>query len=224
MASPTTFPVSTDSVLTLMNDMRIAAEQSLARVEAYAATNAQALAKVVVGYRAIVADTGARLVRAQVQITIALSKKPGDPTLTALLKRTIELLTLWTAHAKGYTVYERPATEAEKGNAVRVGVAPAVIIAIAVGAAVIAVSITGVAWAVVHYKEAQTLSDEVSIVERNPSLADALARLNTTAPSSPTPDPTNPGGGGSGGGWGWLLAALGLAGAAFFIVPKLGKG
>ena len=43
------------------------------------------------------------------------------------------------------------------------------------------------------------------------------------SPSTPTPDPTNPGGGG-GGGWGWLLAALGVAGAAFFIVPKLGKG
>jgi hypothetical protein len=222
VAEPTTLPVSAESVVTLMNDMRIAAEQSLARVEAYAATNAQALAKVVVAYRAAVADTGGRLVRLQVRVIHALAQKPGDPALTALLKRTISLLTAWSAHAKGYTAYERPATEAEKSGAVSVGWA-GIVIAVAAAAAVIAVSFTGVAWAVVHYKEAQTLSDEIAIIERDPTLAEAIAKINTTAPSSPTPDPTNPGGG-NGGGWGWLLAALGLAGAAFFIVPKLGKG
>ncbi len=223
MADASTLPVSTDSLVTLINDMRIAAEQSIARVEAYAKDNLPSLAKVVVAYRSVVADTGARLVRAQVKVIQALAAKPGDPALTALLKRTVELLTLWSAHARGYTAYERPATEAEKGGAVRVGAAPVVIIAIAVGAAVIAVSVTGVAWAVVHYKQATILSDEVALVEKDPSIADALAKLNQTAPNSPTPDIPGPGGGG-GGGWGWLLAALGLAGAAFFIVPKLGKG
>lgn len=223
VAEPTTLPVNADSVVTLINDLRIQAEQSLAKVEAYATTNAQALAKVVVAYRAVLFDTGGRLIRTQAAVTQALANKPGDPRLTALLKRTIELLTVWTAHAKGYAAYERPATETEKSGAVSVGWA-GVVIALAVAGAVIAVAFTGVAWAVVHYKEAQTLSDEVAIVERDPSLADALAKLNTTAPSTPTPDPTNPGGGGSGGGWGWLLAALGIAGAAFFIVPKLGKG
>ena len=220
--TPTPIPVDRDTVVTLINDLRIVAERSLASVEAFAAKDAPTLAKVVVGYRAIVTDTGTRLVRAQAAVTQALANKPGDPALTALLKRTIELLTVWTAHARGYAAYERPATEAEKSGAVSVGWA-GVVIALAVAGAVIAVAFTGVAWAVVHYKEAQTLSDEVAIVERDPSLADALAKLNTTAPSTPTPDPTNPGGG-SGGGWGWLLAALGIAGAAFFIVPKLGKG
>ena len=134
----------------------------------------------------------------------------------------MELLTAWTAHAQGYTQYERPATEAERAGAVRVSGAPAVIIALAAAGAVIAVSLTGVAWAVVHYKEAQTLADEIALIERDPSLAEAIARVNESAPSSSPPvDPTKPGGGG---GWGWLLAALGLAGAAIFVVPKLGKG
>ncbi len=215
-----TLPVSADAVLARMNDMRITAEQSLASVEAYAKTNVQALARIVLGYRTVVADTGARLVRLQVAVTQALAAKPGDPTLTALLKRTVEMLTAWSAHAKGYTQYERPATAAEKGEAVSVGWA-GVVIAVAVAGAVIAVSFTGVAWAVVHYKHAQTLSDEVAIVERNPALADALARINSTAPSAPTTDPANPGGGG---GWGWLLAALGVAGAAVYLLPKWGKG
>jgi hypothetical protein len=152
-------------------------------------------------------------------VTRALAAKPGDPTLTALLKRTIELLTVWAAHAQGYTAYERPASDAERPQAIRVGVAPAVIIVIAIAGAVIAVSVTGIAWAVVHYKEAQVLSDEIALIEQNPALADAIAKVNQSAPSSsPADDAAS-----MGGGWGWLLAALGIAGAAAFILPKLGK-
>jgi hypothetical protein len=149
----------------------------------------------------------------------ALAAKPGDAELTAKLRRIIELLTTWAAHAKGYTWYERPATEAEKGKAIAVGWT-GIVIALAAAGAVIAVSFTGVAWAVVHYKEAQTLADEVALLEKDPRLADAIAKLNQTAPNSPTSDPANPGGGG---GWVWVLGALGLAGAAFFFLPKLGK-
>lgn len=218
--STSTLPVSTDTVVGMINDMRIAAEQSLASVQASMQSKADAVARVVAAYRTLVASTGARLVRAQVTVTHALAAKPGDPTLTALLKRTIELLTVWTAHAKGYTAYERPASEVERPQAIRVGVAPAVIIVIAIAGAVIAVSVTGVAWAVVHYKEAQTLSDEVALIEKNPSLAEAIAKINLSAPSSSPADDAAK----AGGGWGWLLAALGLAGAAFFLVPKLGKG
>lgn len=211
--------VSGDAVAERMEAMRITAEQSLARVQLSAEKNGQALAKVVASYRAIIADTGGRLVRAQVAVIQALAAKPGDPVLTAQLRRTIELLTTWSAHAKGYTQYERPASKAEKGNAVAVGWA-GIVIALAVAGAVIAVAFTGVAWAVVHYKEAQTLSDEVALVEKDPSIADQLAKVNQTAPSSAPPDPTNPS---SGGGFGWFLAAAGLAAAAIFIVPKLGK-
>ena len=134
-------------------------------------------------------------------------------------RRTIELLTVWAAHAQGYTAYERPASDAERPQAIRVGVAPAVIIVIAIAGAVIAVSVTGIAWAVVHYKEAQVLSDEIALIEQNPALADAIAKVNQSAPSSsPADDAAS-----MGGGWGWLLAALGIAGAAAFILPKLGK-
>lgn len=214
-----TVAVNADAVAERIQAMRISAELSLSRVQSAAATNASSLARVVASYRGIIADAGARLVRTQAAIVQALAARPGDPALTALLKQSIELLTAWTAHAKGYTAYERPASDAEKGQAVAIGWA-GIVIALAVAGAVIAVSFTGVAWAVVHYKEAQTLSDEVALIERNPALAEPLAKVNSTAPSSsPVPDAAP-----SGSGWGWLLAALGIAGAAFFIVPKLGKG
>ncbi len=215
-----TLPVSTEAVVERIQAMRISAEGALGSVQASLAKSAEPLARVVAAYRELLGKTGSRIIQAQVKVIQARSKNPTDPTLIALERRTIELLTAWTAHVKGYTAYERPATDAEKGGAIAVGVAPVVIIAIAVAGAVIAVSVTGIAWAVVHYKEATILSDEVAIIEANPALADAIAKVNQTAPSSPTPDPTKPD---SGGGFGWFLAAAGLAAAAIFIVPKLGK-
>ncbi len=217
----TTLPVSAATVSERIQAMRIAAEQSLASVEAYATTNAQALAKVVAGYRGLLANTGARIVQFQARVIQARAANPTDPNLIALQRRSVELLTTWTAHAQGYMPYERPADDAEKGKAVAIGWA-GIVIALAVAGAVIAVAFTGVAWAVVHYREAQTLSDEVALVEKDPSIADQLAKLNETAPSSSPPDPTDPSA--KGGGWFWVLGALGLAGAAFFVVPKLGKG
>ena len=217
----TTLPVSAASVLERLSAMRITAEQSLSQVQAYLSSNPQPLARVVAGYRALLADTGRRIIQAQAKVVQARANNPTDPKLLALERRTVELLTMWTAHAQGYSPYERPATEAEKRGTVEVGAAPGVIIAIAIGAAVIAVSLTGIAWAVVHYKEAQTLSEEIAIVERDPSLADAIAKINATAPSSAPPDLPNPD---SGGGFGWFLAAAAVAAAAIFIVPKLGKG
>ena len=217
----TTLPVNTESVIERIQAMRISAEGALGSVQASLTKNTKPLARVVAAYRELVGKTGSRIIQAQVKVIQARSKNPTDPTLIAMERRTVELLTAWTTHARGYTAYERPATEAEKGGAIAIGVAPVVIIAIAVAGAVIAVSVTGIAWAVVHYKEATILSDEVAIIEQNPALADALAKLNETAPSSAPPDPTNPD---SGGGFGWFLAAAGLAAAAIFIVPKLGKG
>lgn len=217
----TTLPVNTESVIERIQAMRISAEGALGSVQASLAKSAEPLARVVAAYRELVGKTGSRIIQAQVKVIQARSKNPTDPTLIAMERRTVELLTAWTAHARGYTAYERPATEAEKGGAIAIGVAPVVVIAIAVAGAVIAVSVTGIAWAVVHYKEATILADEVAIIEHNPALADALAKLNESAPSSAPPDPTNPD---SGGGFGWFLAAAGLAAAAIFIVPKLGKG
>lgn len=213
--------VSAEAVAERIQAMRIQAELSLSRVQTYAEGHAAELAKVVAGYRALLGDTGGRLVRAQVAITQALADRPGDPALTALLKRSIELLTSWTAHAQGYGAYERPANDAEKGTAIAVGWA-GIVIALAAAGAVVAVAATGIAWAVVHYKEAETLAAEVALIERDPSLAAPLARVNESAPQSspslPTVPPT------TGGGWGWLAVGLGLAAAAVFIVPKLGRG
>ncbi len=213
----TTLPVSAASVLERLSAMRITAEQSLSQVQAYLSSNPQPLARVVAGYRALLSDTGRRIIQAQAKVIQARAKNPTDPTFVALERRTIELLTMWTAHAQGYSQYERPATEAEKSGAVEIGAAPVVVIAIAIGAAVIAVSITGIAWAIVHYKEAQILADEIALIERDPSLADAIAKVNESAPRSDPPTP-------SAGGFGWFLAAAGVAAAAIFIVPKLGKG
>jgi hypothetical protein len=215
-----TLPIPVEAVRERMNAMRISAEEGLGRVQSYVETNVAPLAKVVVAYRALLTDTGTRLVRAHQLVVRALAAKPGDPTLLALLRRTVELLTTWAAHANGYAQYERPASAAETGRAVRVGAAQAVVIAIAIGAAVIAVSVTGIAWAIVHYKEAQTLADEVALVEKDPSLADALARLNQSAPSSSPPDLPAP----ETGGWGWVVGAFGLVAAAIYFIPKFGKG
>ena len=215
----TTLPISLEAVVERIQAMRTAAEQSLGSVEAYATTNGPALAKVVAGYRAILCNTGARIVHLQGRVIQARAANPTDPKLVALQQRTIELLTTWTAHAEGYMPYERPADAAEKGKAVAIGWA-GIVIALAVAGAVIAVAFTGVAWAVVHYKEAQNLSDEVALVERDPSIADQLAKVNQTSPSSAPPPLSNPPGGG---GWSWFLGLVGLAGAAFYVVPKLGK-
>ena len=215
-----TLPVPANAVDERIVAMRIAAEQLRASVEAYAASDAAALAKVVGAYRALLADAGAGLVQFQARVIQARAAHPDDTNLIALQRRSVELLTTWTAHAQGYTRYERPAAAAERGHAVAIGWA-GIVIALAVAGTVVAVSFTGVAWAVVHYKEATVLADEVALVARNPGLADALAKLNQSAPGASLPAPPTPA---AGGGWGWFLAALGLAGAAIFVVPKLGKG
>ncbi|MDP2316565.1 MAG: hypothetical protein Q8P41_26970 [Pseudomonadota bacterium] len=216
-----TLAVSTEALRERINAMRITAEQSLSRVKTFAASDPKPLVRVVAAYRAMVAKMGRRLVQAHVAVIQVRSKDPTNAALVALERRVIDLLTAWSAHARGYTEYERPATEAEKGGAIEVGVAPGVIvIALAAAGAVVAVSFTGIAWAVVHYKEAETLQQEIALIERDPSLAEALARVNETAPRSDLP--TAPPGGG--GGWGWLIAALGVAGAAVYLLPRLGKG
>ena len=219
MAAP--LPVNGEAVAERIQAMRLSAETSIASVQSALADRADALARVVAAYRALLATTGARIIQAQVRVVQARAQNPNDPTLAALQARTVELLTAWTAHVRGYMAYERPADDAEKGKAIRVGVAPAVIIVIAIAGAVIAVSVTGIAWAVVHYKEATVLADEVALIEQNPAVAEALAKVNQTAPTNNSGGPDVPG---SGGGWGWFLAALGLAGAAIFVVPKLGRG
>ncbi len=218
-AAVTPMVVSREAVAERIQAMRLSAETSIASVQASLETRAQPLARVVAAYRDLLARTGTRIVQAQVRVIAARSASPDDPTLIALERRIVELLTTWSAHARGYTAYERPATAAEKGGAIEVGVAPAVIIAIAVAGAVIAVSLTGIAWAVVHYKEATVLSDEVAIIEANPALADAIAKVNQSVPSSSPADDAAK----AGGGWGWLLLGLGLAGAAVYFAPKLGK-
>ncbi|MES2645097.1 MAG: hypothetical protein V4850_36760 [Myxococcota bacterium] len=212
--------VSKEALRERINAMRITAEQSLSRVKTFAASDPKPLVTVVAAYRAMVAGMGRRLVQAHVAVIQVRAKDPTNAALVALERRVVDLLTAWSAHARGYTEYERPATEAEKGSATEVGVAPGVIvIALAAAGAVVAVSFTGIAWAVVHYKEAETLQQEIALIERDPSLAEALARINETAPRSDMPtDPPR------GGGWGWLIAALGVAGAAVYLLPKLGKG
>ncbi len=212
--------VNSDAVTERILAMRLSAEASVASVQAAAVKSAEPLARVVAAYRALLASTGARIIQAQVLVAQARASDPTNPALVTLQRRIVALLTTWAAHANGYSEYERPATDAEKGNAVSVGWA-GIIIALAVAGAVIAVSLTGISWAVVHYKEAQNLSDEVALIERDPSIADQLAKVNQTAPASGLPVPTPPAGTG---GWVWILGALGVGAAAVFLLPKLGKG
>ena len=127
-AEATTLPVLSEAVAERIQAMRISAELSLASVQASAAKNGESLARVVAAYRELLATTGSRIIAAQVKVIHARSKDPTDPTLLALERKTVELLTAWTAHARGYKAYERPATEAEKGGAIAIGVAPMVVI------------------------------------------------------------------------------------------------
>jgi hypothetical protein len=108
----TTLPVNTESVIERIQAMRISAEGALGSVQASLAKSAEPLARVVAAYRELVGKTGSRIIQAQVKVIQARSKNPTDPTLIAMERRTVELLTAWTAHARGYTAYERPATEA----------------------------------------------------------------------------------------------------------------
>ncbi len=74
----TTLPVSGSAVTERINAMRIAAESSLASVEAYAVSNAQALARVVAAYRSLLGSTGARIIQLQARIIQARAANPSD--------------------------------------------------------------------------------------------------------------------------------------------------
>lgn len=167
------------------NRLRIEAERSLTSVQSALADKRELLARLVVAWRATMTDAGRRLVALQVALTRAMAAQPDDPRWAGLSARVVQALTAWTALAQGYAAYERPATDAELGQKVEVGVAPAVLVVGIVGAAVIALSITGVAWAVVHYEKARTLQQEVALLERDPTLAPMLTSLNQSAGAAP---------------------------------------
>lgn len=222
MAALATLPaLSGDFILDAIATMKTAAQAAVARVQTALASDPLSLGKVVSQYRSLLADTGPRIVALHARVTELRAKDPSNPVLVGLQARTASLVARWTAHVRGYAPEERPASEAEKGKAIQVGFVPALITVVA-GGAVVSVSLAGVAWAVVHYEEAKTLQQQVSAVERDPSLASAIATLNQTAPQSSAP--TLPGPPGKGGGWGWIAAALGLGAAAVYLLPKLGKG
>jgi hypothetical protein len=224
MTSTASFPlVSGDFISDALASMKAAADSAMSRVQAALTTDATALGRIVSQYRSTLADIGPRVVAVHKRVAEARAKDPANPVLLALQARTTGMLGQWMAHTRGYAAEERPATEAEKGKAIQVGFVP-VLIAVVAGGAVVSLSLAGVAWAVVHYEEAQTLQQQVAAVERDPSLAAPLATLNQTAPSSGAPTLPTPGNDKGGGGWGWIAAALGLGAAAVYLLPKLGKG
>jgi hypothetical protein len=76
------------------------------------------------------------------------------------------------------------------GNPLAVAV---VVVAVSGAVAFIAVSVTGCAWAVVHYSEAANLRKEIEVLEANPATAAALAALNAgggRGPSAPGDGPS----------------------------------
>lgn len=206
-----------NAVATLINRYRIEAETSIAAVQASLNARKDDLAAVVAGWRSVMFDVGARLARAHAAFVTALARDPNNPKLRTTVGRVSELLEMWAALAQGYAAYERPATETEQTRAVRVGVAPAVVLIVAIaGVATVALSITGVCWAVVHFEKAKALRDEIEAIERDPTLAPLLTRINETQPGA-APE-TKGGGGGAlvlGG-----LAAVGLLGAIVWFTRK----
>ena len=216
--------VDQSAVNNLIDGLRRAAELSIAKVNSTISTaeGKRALAAVVAGYYNLVNDLGKRIVLAHLALGQAMANNPSAET-QAQFARSVQLLTYWTALAQGFAIYTREATPEEQqsgrsaiGNPIA---AAAVVVAVAGAVAVIAVSITGVAWAVVHYEQATNLGNEVALLEKNPATAEALAKINAGGGAGPSA-PTLPG---SGGGVGMVLgglAVLGVVGTGIYLVTR----
>lgn len=181
--------VDRGAVSTMIDALRREAELSLHKVQATLGTvdGKTAIARVVQGYYNLIGATGSKLVKAHVALTYARAKMPS-PQTEVLFQTSVKLLAWWSALAQGFTMYVREATPDERKRVDQFGIAPAaaaVVVAVAGTVAVIAVSVTGCAWAIVHYRQAATLAKEVDLLAENPYVADALAKINAGGGKGP---------------------------------------
>jgi len=212
------FGLDESVVDSLIATYRQEAEQSVASVQAALATRKDDLARVVAGFRSVLFAALNRAIQLNIALVGALQKDPNNVALATAQRRVIRVIEAGTALAQGYAAYERPADEAEAAQAVRVGIAPAVVLVVAIGGvAVVALSVMGVAWAIVHFEQAKTLEHELDLVQADPSVAGALAELNRSkgaADSGSGPDLPKPPGDGMGTGIAVALGLLAAGGAA----------
>jgi hypothetical protein len=211
------------TVEALLNRFRIEAEQLLPTLPGQLADAARRriIVQLIGDFYRLLDSTGKRLSRANVAITLELGRKPGDPGLLAAQKRVLGALYLWTALAEGWSWYVRPAEPAEQERA-EIGVAPVVavmVVSIAAAAAVIALSLTGIAWAIVHWERGKALEREIDLIERDPSVASSLERINDSVPNAPgggTNNDNDKGDGSTGMVAAGVVAAALLAGGIWF--------
>lgn len=221
MSAPSVVDQAT--VNNLIDGLRREAELSIAKVNTTLGTPAgkQAIAKVVAGYYNLVNDLGKRIVMAHLALAQAMGKNPSAET-QAQFARSIQLMTYWTALAQGFAIYTREASPEEQAGRTAIGnpiAAAAVVVAVAGAVAVIAVSVTGVAWAVVHYQQASNLASEVALLEANPATADALKQINAGGGAGPSPSLIPE----SSGGWGVVIGGVAIAaavGTGIYLVTR----
>lgn len=208
-------PIDQSVISSIVDVLRREAEAQVASLQAQLvdAARRSAIARIVAGYYNLIMSMGQRLMTVNMALGFAIAKTP-TPALKAQYIRSVQLLQLWSAQAQGFAVYCRQATAAEAAKKDNVGnplVAGAVVVAVLGTVAVVAVSITGVAWAVVHYEDAVNLSKELDTLQAHPETAAALVALRQAheeakgnGPGEETPSAT------------WIglgaLAALGVGG------------
>lgn len=201
---------------TFTSTIASAYEATLGRLSAAIRATPAAFEAKVTGFFALLAECKANLDR----IRARLPSVPRDQAEAGLVARYAEMKSLYDALVLGIS---QNATQVPQ-----VGIAPAVVLV--VGA--VGLSVAGVAWAVAAWEYAASLRDQTGFMAKElEARVDASQRGTQLQPTTATPpSATPPGGSGpgddekKGGAWMWLLGIGVAAGAAAFLLPKLGKG
>jgi hypothetical protein len=152
-----------------------------------------------------------------------LPNPPRDATDAQFITHYAEMKALYDALLQGLRQ-----TGAVNASTLEIG-NPIVIAVLGVG-----LTVAAVAWAISAYQYAVGLRDQTAFMAKELDARVEAMRTDkqlttaTATPPSVPADPQNPNkkpeDTGKGGGWLWLVAGLGLAAGAVFVLPKLGKG
>lgn len=199
-------------------DIGVAYDKTLGQLAAAIEASPKAFEARVQAFFEVLAQIKANLLHLQAR----LPNPPKDATDAQFITRYAEMKALYDAILQGlrYTGAVNAAS-LEIGN-------PIVIAVLGVG-----LTVAAVAWAISAYQYAVGLRDQTSFMAKeldarveamrtDKKLPEATA-TPPSAPANPQNPHKKPEDSGKGG-WLWLVAGLGLAAGAVFVLPKLGKG